>query len=357
MEDKKSIITDEQNPWLLLIHQIPPKPDYFRVKIWRRLQRLGAVAIKNSVYALPDSEQTREDFQWTLAEIVAGGGEAMVCGAHLIDGLSNSQVKKMFQGARDRDYKQISDEAKKLAAMASKKDIKYEQRAEVMTQLTRLKKRLAENQSIDFFGAPNRKSAESATASVEALLRRPKVSKEGRESRPSSSSPVSDRQNEYTGRTWVTRKGIHIDRMASAWLIRRFIDQTAQFKFVPPEGYQPQPGEIRFDMFEAEFTHRGDHCTFEVLCEHFGLNDPALRVIAEIVHDIDLKDSKYGRQDTPGISRVIAGIAVNHKEDEERLSRGNAVFEDLYEWFRRQPASATGGRPPRGSRKANQKNK
>ena len=137
------------------------------------------------------------------------------------------------------------------------------------------------------------------------------------------------------GRTWVTRKGIHVDRMASAWLIRRFIDPEARFKFVPGRGYRPQAGELRFDMFEAEYTHDGDRCTFEVLVEKFQPEDRALRPVAQIVHDIDLKDSKFGRPEVQGIERLVAGIAMAHREDEERLARGSAVFEDLYEYFRR----------------------
>ena len=137
------------------------------------------------------------------------------------------------------------------------------------------------------------------------------------------------RREDFLSKTWVTRKGIYVDRMASAWLIRRFIDPDARFKFVPPKGYKPLPGELRFDMFEAEFTHEGDRCTLEVLIQRVGLNDPALIPIAEIVHDIDLKDSKFGRQDTIGIERLIAGIAMTHKDDENRLARGTAVFDDL----------------------------
>jgi hypothetical protein len=133
----------------------------------------------------------------------------------------------------------------------------------------------------------------------------------------------------------VTRKGIHVDRMASSWFIRRFIDSGARFKFVPAKGYKPQLGEIRFDMFEAEFTHEGDRCTLEVLMERTGVTDPAVVPIAEIVHDIDLKDSKFGRQETLGIERLTAGICMAQKDDETRLVRGEAVFNDLYEYFKR----------------------
>jgi hypothetical protein len=157
---------------------------------------------------------------------------------------------------------------------------------------------------------------------------------EKRSGKQASKAPTT-RREDLQGKTWVTRKGIHVDRMASAWLIRRFIDSGARFKFVPPKGYKPLPGELRFDMFEAEFTHEGDRCTLEVLMERIGLGDPAVIPIAEIVHDIDLKDSKFGRQETLGIERLIAGICMAQKEDETRLVRGEAVFNDLYEYFRR----------------------
>src|SRR3990170_8900648 len=101
--------------WLLLIHQIPPKPNYFRVKIWRRLQRLGAVAVKNSIYVLPKSDQAQEDFQWVLREIVEGGGEATLCEARLVEGLTDEQIEELFRSARSADYQQISDECRQIA--------------------------------------------------------------------------------------------------------------------------------------------------------------------------------------------------------------------------------------------------
>ena len=140
----------------------------------------------------------------------------------------------------------------------------------------------------------------------------------------------------YRARTWVTRTGVKVDRMASRWLIRRFIDPEARFKYVPAKGYRPEPGEIRFDMFDAEFTHEGDRCTFEVLVQRLRLDDPALVPIAEIVHDIDLKDSKFGRQEAAGVDRLIAGIALAHGDDEARQAQGSVVFENLYQSFRGQ---------------------
>ena len=315
--------------WLLLIHQIPPKPNYLRVKVWRRLQRLGAVAVKNSVYVLPRSEQAQEDFQWVAREIVEGGGDASICEARFVEGLSDEQVGAMFHAARDADYAQVAEAARRLLkGIGSGRRIGGAKRSSGEAELTRLKRRTADVSSIDFLGAPGRRAVDRLLSDLEARLRAAK-----RERRiPAASGMIRKRTR---GRTWVTRKGIHVDRMASAWLIKRFIDPEARFKFVPGRSYRRQSGELRFDMFEAEFTHEGDRCTFEVLIEKFQPENRALRPVAQIIHDIDLKDSKFGRPEVPGIDRLVAGIAMAHREDEERLARGSAVFEDLYEYFRR----------------------
>jgi len=313
--------------WLLLMHQIPPKPGYLRVKIWRRLQALGAVAIKNSVYALPNTDDAREDFEWVLREIVKEGGEATLCEARLIEGLSDQEVHRSFHAARDADYADIAAAARKLESELPRGAIPEDRRSQVEVEVARLRRRLTDVGRIDFFGAPAREAAEGRVSGLEARLRPPGAS----ERQKGRHGSVED----LRGRVWVTRKGIHVDRIASAWLIRRFVDADARFKFVPAKGYKPEPKELRFDMFEAEFTHEGDLCTFEILVSHLGLDDPALVPIAEIVHDIDLKDSKFDRPETSGIDRLIAGIAMGHRDDESRLERGSAMFDDLYEYFSR----------------------
>src|ERR671925_1053693 len=322
------VVQQSESRWLLLIHQLPPKPNYFRVKIWRRLQRLGAVAIKNSVYALPKTEQTQEDFQWLLREITQGKGEGSICDAGFVDGLSNEQVEALFQSARESEYRQIADEARRLAKVSSSR--KRIEEGQLETHLTRLKRRFAEVVGRDFFGAPGREAAAGLINDIEARIQK-------RSGKPAV-KPSAAHPRDLQGKTWVTRKGIYVDRMASAWLIRRLIDPNARFKFVAPKGYQPLPDEIRFDMFEAEFTHEGDQCTFEVLIDRVGIDDVALAPIAQIVHDIDLKDSKFGRDETVGIERLIAGVAMAHKEDETRLARSSVVFDDLYEYFKRKGA-------------------
>ena len=310
------------NRWVLLIHQIPPKPDYFRVKVWRRLQRLGAVAIKNSVYVLPRSDETVEDFQWQMREIVAGGGEASVCDANFVNGLTDTEIEALFRTARDEDYREILADAQRLRkpVPSGGRRARTDGRGRIEGDLGRLKRRLADIVAIDFFGAPRRRAAEEELARLAARLRPP-------DTEVPAPAPLARAPR---GATWVTRQGVYIDRIASAWLIRRFIDAEARFKLVAPEEYRPRLGELRFDMFEAEYTHEGEACTFETLVTRFGLGDPALRIIAEIVHDIDCKEAKFGRPETPGIERLIAGIGKQHAEDAVRLEHGAALFDALH---------------------------
>jgi hypothetical protein len=323
----ETIGTVTADRWLLLIHQLPAKPAYLRVKIWRRLQALGAVAVKNAVYALPANEQTQEDFEWLLKEITEGGGEAMICEAQLIDGVSDQEVRALFTAARDEDYEAMAKEANALAE-ALRRDLNAKSKVEAKTQLARLKAKMAQVVAIDFFGANGRETVDGLLTGLETKLT------EGTMTETSQSGAADDSAGlaHLKDRTWVTRQGVHVDRIACAWLIRRFIDPAARFKFVSAKDYTPSLDELRFDMFEAEFTHQGDRCSFEVLLGHAGLTNPALQAIAEIVHDIDLKDSKFGRDEAEGIKALIAGVAMAHG-DEERLTRGGAIFDDLYEYF------------------------
>jgi hypothetical protein len=284
------------------------------------LQQLGAVSVKNSVYVLPATEQALEDFQWTAREIKAGGGEATLCEARLVEGLSNTELVGMFNSARTSDYEALAKE------IASARNVKAH---DARSRVLRLKTRLVEIKATDHFGAPKAKQVETALSNLESRLR-PRDAKTPvrRHSRLAAAG------KQYQQRTWVTRTGIHVDRIASAWLIQSFIDPKATFKFVSPKSYRPLDGELRFDMFEAEFTHEGDRCTFEVLVSAMQLKDRGLNAIAEIVHDIDLKDSKFGRPETSGIAQLIGGMAIAHNSDEERLKRGMAVFDDLHAWFK-----------------------
>lgn len=326
----QSEVPDAGRPveWLLFVHQLPAKPAYLRVKVWRRLQALGAVGLKNSVYALPSGERTQEDFAWLLKEVVAGGGEGMIWEARLIDGLSEEDMRQLFNSARAVEYDAVGKAARSLAHTLGGR-LDQVARAEAKARLKRLKGELARIFEIDFFGANGREAVAGLLQSIESQYGEQAAVANKEAAVDTKRSPLSD------GRVWVTRVGVFVDRIASAWLIRRFIDPAAQFKFVPAKGYAPSAGELRFDMFEAEFTHVGDRCTFEVLLARTGSTDPALTAIAQIVHDIDVKDNKFGRDETRGVASLIEGIAAAEPDDGRRLARGAAVFDDLYAYFRK----------------------
>ncbi len=317
--------------WLVLIHQIPPRPAYLRSKISRRLEQLGAVPIKNSVYALPAGDQAREDLSWVLREIVAGGGNGSVLEASFVEGLSDEDVRELFRSARDADYDAVREQSRLLARQVPRGSVSEKRKAVLEPQLARLTKRVADIAALDFFGARGREPLEGLLRDLGRRLAPP--APKGIQQQKEANMAVKPQ-----GATWVTRTGIHVDRMASGWLIKRFIDPEAKFRFVLPKSYRHEKHELRFDMFDGEFTHEGDRCTFEVLMERFKLSDRALARIAEIVHDIDLKDATYGRPEKPGIEEMINAIATSHPEDEVRLSRASAAFDDLYELYRRKSA-------------------
>jgi hypothetical protein len=319
--------------WLLLIHQIPPKPDYLRVKIGRRLQRIGAVAIKNSVYVLPPSAESLEDFQWIVREIEEGGGDAFVSDASLVgEGLTDDAVRNRFDAARNEEYRAIGADARSLLKMArpperkrgrAKNDAKpagTPQRLE--NELAKLRRRYDAASAIDFFGASEQAATAELLSEIQRELRR-----------RAADVPKRSSSRAIEGATWVTRRDVHVDRIASAWLIRRFIDRHPKFRFVDPLRHAHRDGELRFDTFEAEYTHVGDACTFETLVATFASEDSALREIAEIVHDVDCKDDKFRRDEAPGLARLILGIVALREKDEDRIEEGAALFDVLYAAF------------------------
>lgn len=316
--------------WLLLIHQLPPSPAYPRVKTARQLQKIGAVAVKNSVYVLPNTEAAQESFAWVAKEITACGGEPTLCESSFVGGTSNEAIEALFHAARGRDYQELADDVRSaIRALGRARRLDDARRATAESALARFRRRIGEIGELDFFGAPGREATFSLLGSFEQRLREPVDEVPAARTTP-------DRRAK--GAVWVTRKGVHIDRIASAWLIKRFIDADATIKFVPPKGYHPAGGELRFDMFEAEYTHEGDRCTFEVLAGRFGVLDPAVAAIGEIIHDIDVRDGKFGRPETPGVARLINGIALTQPDDGARIALGSQLFDALYESWKRRKA-------------------
>jgi hypothetical protein len=322
--------TGSSAQWLLLVHRLPAHPAYERVKLHRRLQAIGAVAVKKTVHVLPCTDDAREDFLWTAKEIEAARGDALVCEARFVQGVSDAQLREQFAAARDADYRSLTQEVR---AVIPKGTAVKAQGSASRAAAARLRKRLAEIVALDFFGADGRAAAEAALAELDARIMRsePRLATETKTARRTL--------KELRGKTWVTRRNVHVDRIACAWFIRRFIDPAARFKFVEPSGYRPSRNELRFDMADAEFTHQADRCSLEVLLGESGVTDGALQAVAEIVHDLDLKDGKFGRPETEGVRQLLSGIALSTEDDKARIVRGAALFDDLYRSLQRRPAS------------------
>jgi len=307
--------------WLLLIHQLPPKPDYLRVKIRRRLQRLGALLVKNSVYALPNTAEAREDLSWLEAEIAAEGGEAIICEASFVAGTTDEEIEGEFRAQSTAALQELATEVEAMLAGGASRGAPGVDAEEPEGSLSpaRIRRRLQEIKRTDFFDAVD-------ASRVDALLHAGEQRGAPASARRARSASTVARPQ---GATWVTRRDVFVDRIASAWLIRRYIYPAAKFKFVSGATHRAAAGELVFDMARGHFTHEGDRCTFEVLCARFGLGDPALVKIGEIVHDIDLKDAKYGHPEAAGVSAILAGLVRGEPDDGRRIEKGAALFDAL----------------------------
>lgn len=320
--------------WILLVHLLPQKPTKLRVHVWRRLQALGALPIKNSVYVLPFSEKTNEDFQWIRQEIESSGGEASLFRAGSVEGATDEEIVTLFRKVRDEDYARLTTEFDGLRG-AFREQVKGNslstaKLAQYQADFSKLRQELDRVASIDFFDAPQGRKARDAFDKCLGAIQVTESRNSKRLARRSASQVLS--ATDYQNRRWATRKDPHIDRLASAWLIRRFIDHRPRFHFVS-EGERIDHA-LTFDMADGDFTHRGEDCTFETMMKSFGLeSDTGLGEIAEIVHDIDLKDNKFNRPETAGINAVVRGLAAVHSDDGERLKQCLPVFDAMYKLF------------------------
>jgi hypothetical protein len=297
--------------WLLLLLSLPPRPSSLRVRAWRRLRVLGAVPLKSSAYLLPDSADRYEQFQWLAQEIQRDGGEATLLRVDRIENMKQPDVVRLFQEARNQDYATLADRYRKLLKG------RRPRLAEELARLGREADRIAE---IDFFEAPGRREVERAREAVEQRTAT------GR-GRAAGAAPPLDLAA-LKGRRWVTRPRPHVDRIASAWLIKRFVDPEAEFVFASPDQV---PGDaIPFDMAGVDFGHHGDDCTFETLLRRTGLRDRKLAILAEVVHEADLKDQKFAREEARGIDLALRGLLSALKDDHEALAHGMTLFDGLY---------------------------
>lgn len=295
-------------PWLLLVFSLAEKGASLRVAVWRKLQRFGALPLGNSGYLLPNNVENREKFEWLATTIRSQHGDASVVEVQGIDNQPDAALKENFVSARQREYRELLGEIRKAATTA--KDT-------TSAHIAKLNQRLQEVISRDFFGTPLRKRVEAELDG----LRQPRSSSKAAESAKASS-------RDYTNRVWVTRPRPGVDRVTSAWLIRKFIDPRARFAFALEDGRPANA--VPFDMYEGGFGHRDEDCTFETLARAFRIRDKRVARMAEIVHDADLFDEKFGRREGFGIDAVMKGWARENLSDEELLARGMQLAEGLY---------------------------
>jgi hypothetical protein len=297
-------------PWLLLTFTLSTKQASQRVEIWRKLQRYGTVPLGNSGYLLPNNPVNEERFQWLATAIRKYKGDASIVDVLSIDNISTPQLIGRFAEARTREYQELIRQLQEFSSLPLQK--------QAVGRLSRLRSRFQEIVEVDFFDSPLQKRVGELLSRADASRLATRVPE-----------TATIRARDYKRKVWVTRPRPGVDRSASAWLIRRFIDSKARFAFAPEE-HGPTEA-VPFDMFhERGFGHRGDDCTFETLQKQFKIRDRRVRIISEIIHDADLADGKFGRKEGYGIDEVLKGWARQGISDQTLLDRGMQLMEGLY---------------------------
>ena len=303
---------------LLLLVGLPPSPSSLRVRVWRRLRGLGAVALKRSAYLLPDTPDRYEDFQWLAQEIQREGGDATLIRVQQIENVAHADVVRLFHEPRNADYRALAARYRKVLAMLDRKSVAGS--ARVQEELVKLGKDHQRFRDIDFFDAPGGAEITRLEETIAMRTRRPETIR--RAERPQLDL------TKLRGRQWVTRPRPHVDRIASAWLIKRFIDPDATFVFALPADFPANA--IPFDAPNVELSHHGEDCTFETLIKRAKLKDRRLTKLAEIVHEADLRDGKYPHEEARGIDLAIRALLAALPDDHAVLQNGFTLFEGLY---------------------------
>jgi hypothetical protein len=301
--------------WLLLLYSLPTRQNTERVAVWRKLKQCGAVQIKTSAYLLPDLPAQYEHFQWLAKQIRDYGGDATLVRTQQIEGLQSEKLIHLFDAARGNEYRELSKDLRRFIARRRKLDAEAS-----VSELGRFTRDFRNIRTIDFFDSAHGHD-------VETLLRRAEGPYTKAKTRPKLDA------KKFVGKTWLTRPRPEIDRVGSAWLIRKFIDRKAKFVF--SSGRTASPRWIPYDMVDAEFSHEGDHCTFETLTRRFDIPDKSVRRIGEMIHDADLEDAKFQRTECIGIDRVLKGWAKRGMRDSDILVHGFRCFDGLYAFLQR----------------------
>jgi hypothetical protein len=305
-------------PLLLLLVGVPPTPSSLRVRVWRRLRSLGAVALKRSAYLLPDTPERYEDFQWLAQEIEREGGEATLVRVQQIENLTPAEIQRLFHEPRERDYRQLAGRYRKVLQRLDRKS--GADPARLQPELARLAREHQRIRDVDFFDAPAGAEVRRLEEVISMRTRRPEAVR--REERPTLDVTKLRR------RRWVTRPRPHIDRIACAWLIKRFIDPEAEFVFAPPAEFPADA--IPFDAPGVELSHHGEDCTFETLLKRARLRDRRLVRLAEVVHEADLRDGKFPHDEARGIDVAVRALLAASADDHQVLAHGMALLEGLY---------------------------
>lgn len=309
--------------WLLLMPQVPDGDASVRVQVWRLLSRSGALLLRHGVWLLPGTPERQQQATALTAEVARHGAQCLILAASLLDGVTDAEIEQQFRDARTGDYDALLGDVERLHRVLRPRRTRT--RSTVRDpdgthrrQFSTLERRLAELRAITFVPTPRQREVELAMTELRALLRDP------HDAHPDGG---------YRGRTWVTRRGVFVDRITSAWLIRRFIDPAAIFRFIDPSLEPVSAGELRFDIRGGEFGHEEDRCTFETLCLRFSLDEPGHRAIGEMVHDLDCRDARYQRPETAGFRRVLEGVAAETLDDLARIERATPLLDLLFTAF------------------------
>jgi hypothetical protein len=310
--------------WLMLLVSLPPTPTRHRVGVWRKLKRMGAVNLRGSAWILPENSETTELFQWLVQEVQSFGGGATLLRVDGIETMSDEEATALFNRARGEEYEVVKRGCREILARLDRLGPGPRGSLDQFRgKLEGLRRELDRIQTIDYFRAPAGNGVRALWETAAKRLR--KV-----EAWPSPAVRTGRRRAKLPppGSKWVTRPRPHIDRLASAWLIKRFLDPTATFGFA--DRADASKKGIPFDVLGAEFGHHGEDCTFETLVKRFGVKDRRLRAMAEIVHEADLHDGKFARTEAQGIDLAVSGLVAATPGDDDLLDRGMTLFDGIY---------------------------
>ena len=317
---------DTADTWLLLVVSLPTQGATARMRIWRTLKANGCMALRDGAYLLPSGAQREQVLQDLADECVREGGSAWLMRVQPRSAAEDGAYRDLFD--RSEDYAELRKAWKEanrgLSSLAA-------------SELTRLQRRLQRDydalRTIDFF--PGEASVEAEAAWTDFNKRLGRVLSPDEPHETYGGVPRLD-ASQYQGRTWATRQRLWVDRVASAWLIRRFVDREARFRWLARPSDCPKKA-LGFDFDGATFTHVGDRVTFETLLASFGLEeDVALKRLGALVHQLDVGGEPVA--EASGFEAVMAGARERLTDDDALLAEMSQVLDSLYAHFGREAA-------------------